>query len=109
MLIFFLVLIGVFGLSLILGGLMLVFKRLGSLTFIVQILFLGIGFSTIEDLPEVLSNIFLSLPSEEEIKEIFEPIKGKGHFDKIMNIVDFAMLNNIKSIRFSPIIKKDLF
>jgi ABC-type polysaccharide/polyol phosphate export permease len=61
-LIFFLVLAGVFGLSLILGGLMLVFKRLGSLPFIFQILFLGIGFSTIENLPEVLSNIFLSLP-----------------------------------------------
>jgi len=70
-------------------------------------------------------------------KEIFESIKGKGHYDKIiegfkilkdlnyevfinipfqtmdkdkiMNIVDFAMLNNIKTIRFSPIIKKDLF
>lgn len=75
--------------------------------------------------------------TEEEIKEIFESIKGKGHYDKIiegfkilkvlnyevfinipfqtmdidkiMDIVGFAMLNNIKTIRFSPIIKKTCF
>lgn len=53
---------GVFGLALLLGGLTLLFKRVGQLPFIFQILFLGLGMSSVGNLPEPLQRISLALP-----------------------------------------------
>jgi len=59
-LVFILLLLGVYGFSLILGGCALLFKRTGQLPFLFQILFLGFGFSSLAQLPKGV-DAFLSL------------------------------------------------
>ncbi len=57
-----LLLLGVYGFSLILGGFALLFKRTGQLPFLFQILFLGFGFSSLTQLPKGVEAFLTVLP-----------------------------------------------
>ncbi len=61
-LVFALVLIGVYGFSLLLGGLALLFKRTGQLPFLFQVLFLGFGFASLSQLPNEVESLLSALP-----------------------------------------------
>lgn len=62
LIVFVLLLWGVFGLALFLGGLTLIFKRVGQLPFIFQIVFLGLGMSSLRNLPETVQRMSMTLP-----------------------------------------------
>ena len=61
-LVFFLLLVGVYGFAILLGGLTLLFKRTGQLPFLFQVLFLGFGFASLADVPSELKSILAVLP-----------------------------------------------
>ncbi len=60
--IFILFLIGAYGLALILSGAVLVFKRIGTLVTLFQILFLGAAFAPLSKLPIRVGSIISALP-----------------------------------------------
>ena len=62
LIVFVLLILGVFGLALFLGGLTLIFKRVGQLPFIFQIVFLGLGMSSPGNLPETVQRMSMALP-----------------------------------------------
>ncbi len=62
LLVFLLLILGVYGFALLLGSLTLIFKRTGQLPFLFQILFLGLGISSPAQLPPVIHQISLTLP-----------------------------------------------
>jgi len=61
-LVFLLLLLGVYGLALFLGGMTLLFKRTGQLSFLFQVLFLGFGFSSLSQLSKGVETFISLLP-----------------------------------------------
>lgn len=61
-LVFGLLLLGVYGFALVLGGVTLLFKRTGQLPFLFQVIFLGLGFSSLSQLPKGVETFMSVLP-----------------------------------------------
>ena len=60
--IFLMMIFGVFGLSLILGGLQIYYKNLGQIPFLISILFLGSSYINTSSLPESINKLLYILP-----------------------------------------------
>ncbi len=76
--VFALILCGVYGLALIIGGLTLIFKRTGQLAYIFQILFLGLGFSSVSNLPKIVQSVSELLPFTRGVMLLKDYAMGNG-------------------------------
>ncbi len=105
---------GVYGLALILGGLTLVLKRIGQLPFIFQVLFLGLGVSSISHMPKAVQVISMAFPFTKGVSMLKELATGevplfwgsKGFFYLVGNTL-FYVAAGIGFFRWAGQIAKD--
>jgi ABC-2 type transport system permease protein len=90
-LVFFLLLVGVYGFAILLGGLTLLFKRTGQLPFLFQVLFLGFGFASLTELPSGVNTIVSMLPFAQGVT-LLKGIASKEVVNVTVFSYDFIVL-----------------
>jgi ABC-2 type transport system permease protein len=113
-LVFVLLIGGVYGLALILGGLTLVFKRIGQLPFIFQVLFLGLGVSEISHMPKAVQVIGIAFPFTKGVSMLKKFATGEGFsfwgsrdFSYLLGNTFFYIVIGMSFLKWAEQIAKD--
>ncbi len=93
-LVFFLVLVGVYGFALLLGGITLLFKRTGQLPFLFQVLFLGFSFSSLSQLPEGVERFISLLPFASGVTMLKDMAVQGGNVSMLNSRTFFQLVAN---------------
>jgi ABC-2 type transport system permease protein len=92
LLIFFVLLVGVYGFAVLLGGLTLLFKRTGQLPFLFQVLFLGLGFSSFDGASTTFRAVASVLPFARGVALLKSTVVDPGPIGSVVASAGFLEL-----------------